>query len=189
MNEDKLVLQALQEGVKFAVTTASFPADKVKFVGRTFKPEADKPWLEVVWIPNNPIGEFWSGGKTYRGLMRLILHWPLDDKGAYEALTKAGEIAESFKLGTAIANSGIIVRITDSPNISPIEQQSENLYVIALRYNCFKTSFADLSDSGQSGVLLDYVLSSTVKRVESLTEAEYNAITTPDPDTIYFITD
>lgn len=135
--KERYVLEALQKTVITAVAPTSLP---VKYVGRIFSIPSDDKWVEVVYIPNNVEDEFWGNSKTYRGLMRLILHWPLDDQGAYPALTIAKQITDGFTKGLKVADLGenVAVTITENPNVGGIlEQAPEILIPITVKYSYF----------------------------------------------------
>ena len=66
---------------------------KVKYINTNIG-NVDKFW-EIVYIPNNVENEFWDKGKTYRGILRLILHWPQDNKGIYKPMEEAGVKTEA----------------------------------------------------------------------------------------------
>ena len=133
---DRFILEALQK----AVTTAAGGLP-VKYVGRNIDPPSDGKWWELVFIPNNITGEFIDDSKTYRGFMRVILHWPQDDRGAYEMMEKATTFAAFFAKGSRFkdpANS-VLISITDNVNMgSPIEEPPQVLLPLTIRYLYFK---------------------------------------------------
>jgi len=132
------ILQALQTATIAAVAASSNPALPVKFVGRT-GPENVDNWLEIVHIPNNVPGEFWSAGKTYRGLYRLILHWTVDDSGAGAPLTLLASITSYFTIGSVFQNGAVRVKIYQEPDLTGvIEAAPKQLYPVTIRYECFQ---------------------------------------------------
>jgi hypothetical protein len=134
---EKAILEALQKAVIAAVAASTLPATAVKYVGRNFTKPANGKWLEVVHIPNNITNEFWGDEKTYRGLFRLILHWPMVDKGAYEPLALIETISNYFAKGTKFADVANTVRvsITDRPNLlGIIEEPPEMLFPVSIQY-------------------------------------------------------
>jgi len=133
--KERYILEALQKAVTQATTL------DVKYIGRNMTIPVNGKWLEIVYIPNNIENEFWSDSKTYRGLMRLIVHWPIDDSGVYGALDSAKTICEYFMKGMILSDpaNNVRVQITDNPNISDVmEQPPELLVPITLRYSYFK---------------------------------------------------
>jgi hypothetical protein len=141
MTIEKAILQALQKGVIAAVAASIKDDLPVKYMGRTFTKPDDNCWLEVVHIPNNITDEFWATEKTYRGIFRLILHWGIDDKGAYEPMQVIESVGSYFAKGTKLVDPGNTVRvsITDNPNLlSVIEEAPEMLLPLSIRYQFFK---------------------------------------------------
>lgn len=133
--DDDLVLEALQKGVIAAVAASDTPDLPVKYLGRNWVPPNDQKWLELVFIPNNRSGDFWGDEKNYRGLFRMILHWPNDDDGAYVPIRALKSIAGYFTKGLTLQN----VTIYETPDLSGVlEAGAENLYPASLRYQCFR---------------------------------------------------
>lgn len=141
MSVEKSILEALQKGVTAAVEASDDSTLAVKYLGRNFKKPDDKTaWLEVVHIPNNPNGEFWGESRTHQGILRLILHWPMVDKGAYEPMELIESIAAYFEKGTILADpdATVRVRITDHPNLlNVLEEAPEMLLPVSIRYQFF----------------------------------------------------
>lgn len=138
---EKAILEALQKGVIAAVAATSLAATAVKYVGRNFTKPNDGKWLEVIYIPNNVTNEFWGSEKTHQGILRLILHWPMTDKGAYEAVTLIEAIAAYFTKGLKLVDPGSTVRIniSENPNLMNVmEETPELLLPLSVRYNFFK---------------------------------------------------
>lgn len=132
---EKEILQALQQAVIAAVATSGTPTLPVKFVGVSFNPPSDGKYLELVHIPNNGADKYWGNERTYRGLFRMILHWPNNGTGAYAPLTLVSSIMNSFSKHTLIGN---LVRVMNTPKLtSVIEQPMETLYPVSLEYNTF----------------------------------------------------
>lgn len=133
--KDGEILKVLQRGVMAAVTasqlvTSDFP---IKFVGRSFAPPDDQKWLEMVFLPNNR-SDFLGDEKNYAGAIRLILHWPNDDEGAYGPLAVLASIAAYFSKGLFLQN----VQICETPDLTGVlEGGSETLYPATIRYNSF----------------------------------------------------
>lgn len=140
MTTEKAILESLQKAVIAAVAASTLPAAAVKYVGRNFTKPSDGKWLEVIYIPNNLTNEFWGSEKTHQGLLRLILHWPMVDRGAYDPLTLVETIAGYFSKGLILTDAGntVRVRITDVPNLlSVLEEPPEILFPISIRYQFF----------------------------------------------------
>lgn len=136
MIESELV-KILQRSVTDAVGT-SIP---VKYIGLNFKkPSNDKYW-EIVYIPNNIKNEFLDTGKTYRGIMRLILHWPQNNKGVYTPLEEVERVAAYYEKGKRLylENGTIKLTLTDNPDLGGVyEDESSLLLPLTIPYLCLK---------------------------------------------------
>lgn len=138
MNETT-VLRPLQTGVTAAVAASTSPTLPVKYLGRIFTPPNDQKYLEIVHIPNNPNNKSWGGSENWRGLMRLILHWPLDDKGVYAPHDLIAGIAGYFSKDRLLWNGANAVKITENPISSGmIVGDREQLFVFTVEYALFK---------------------------------------------------
>ena len=136
---ERAVLEALQTAAIAAVAASSKPDLFIKAIGRTVAIPDKDGWLELLYLPNNIENEFWDSGKTYRGIFRMLLHWPLNDKGPYEAMNLAAEITAGFMKGSVFVKDGANIWVTDHPNMTGVlENPPEMLYPISVRYNCFK---------------------------------------------------
>lgn len=134
MNEES-ILRALQAGVIAAVAASIRPILPVAYVDVKFTKPNDKKWLEVVHIPNNRIGDFWGDEKNYRGILRLILHWPNDGGGPYVALGILDSIASYFTTGRLLSD----VQIYDKPDFTgTVKNGDEILLPVSIRYQSWK---------------------------------------------------
>jgi len=134
---ERHVLQALQTAVVAAVGATP----PVKYVNRNMNPPSNGKWWEVVYLPNNIEGEFWGDSKTFRGVMRLVLHWPQDDRGAYAMYDEAQRVADKFTKGSLHQDpdKNVTVKIIETVNVGGvIEQLSENILALTIRYQYFK---------------------------------------------------
>ena len=137
--EEQQILEALQKGAIAAVEASTMPTLPIKAVGRTFVIPDDQKYLELIRIPNNITNEFWGDGKTYRGIFRLILHWKLDDQGAYPAITLLQSIVSFFAKGNSFVKGDISVKILENPDyLGEIEAIPEMIYPVSIRYQCFR---------------------------------------------------
>ena len=135
MMEDGDILKKLQTAVIAAVAASNTPLLPIKVIGRTFVPPSTQKWLEIVWIPNNPTGDFWGDEKNYQGMIRLILHWQNDDAGAYPPLAVIASIAGYFGKDMFIPG----VKISENPNLTgALENGTETLYPVGFRYQSFR---------------------------------------------------
>lgn len=137
--EEQQILQALQTGAIAAVAASTTPTLSIKAVGRTFTIPNDHKYLELIRIPNNITGEFWGDGKTYRGIFRLLLHWQLDDQGAYPAITALQSIVSFFTKDKSFVAGDISVKILEKPDyLGELEASPEMIYPVSIRYQCFR---------------------------------------------------
>lgn len=142
MKNSKYVLEALQKAVIAAVAASSEPSLTIKMVSRIVKPPSDDKWLEVIQIVNDDSDPTWGDEYVYRGMLRLILHWPIDDLGAYEPLELAQEIANYFNKGRRLADLGsnVSVLIDSNPRFMGVmEEESEIMYPFSIRYRYYDT--------------------------------------------------
>ena len=136
---DQLVIRTFQDAVKAAVAASNTPALPIKFKGRTFKPPKDQEYLETIFIPNNPDGLFWGSEKTYQGIFRLILHWPVDDKGIYEPLDVIESISSYFTKERKLFTGTFALNIYEEPKLlGDIEAGNETLYPVSMSYRSFR---------------------------------------------------
>ena len=141
MSTERQILEALQKAVTAAVAASANPSLPVKYVGRTFKTPNSGMWLEVLYIPNNILNEFWDESKTYQGILRLLFHSIMDDSGAYAATDLAESVASYFAKGLTLTDpsESVNVRIVENANLlSIIEQAPEMLLPVSIRYQFFK---------------------------------------------------
>ena len=138
MIEDKII-KALQTGTTTAVQGSNIPEFPIKYLNRAFDDPQPENWLEIVYIPNNISNEFWSKGKTYRGLYRLILHWKIDNKGPYEPVRFLQSVTQYFSIGERFQYDGVSVKITAEPDLTGvIEAAPELLFPVTIRYETFQ---------------------------------------------------
>lgn len=132
------ITNALQAGVTAALAAAGQSTLPTKYIGRTFTPPDSGKWLELVQLPNNLPSAYWGEESLYRGILRLILHWPADDQGAIPALTMLGSIVDFFSKDKTLAAGSVAVKITEKPDLSGmIEAGAETIFPVSIRYQCF----------------------------------------------------
>lgn len=135
---EQQILQALQTAVIAACAQSTIPTLPIKAIGRSFEPPNDQRYLEIVQIPNNITNEFWNESKTYRGMLRLILHWPIDDQGAYPPIATLQSIVSYFAKGKSLINGNVSVKITENPDfMGQIQGSPDTIYAVSVRYQCF----------------------------------------------------
>ena len=129
------ILNLLQKKV-IEVVGNTYP---VKYINTNIG-NVDKFW-EIVYIPNNIEDEFWSSGKTYRGILRLVLHWPQDNKGIYKPMEEVERVADGLEKGLELFDdvNSVKVTITDNPDCTNvIEDEGKLLIPLTIKYLCFK---------------------------------------------------
>jgi hypothetical protein len=139
---EKAIVEALQKGVIAAVAASVSPSLPVKYIGRNFQKPSTGGWLEVIYIPNNVGNDFWGEGKRHQGLLRLMLHWNMDDKGLYTPLSTLESITSYFVKGRKFTDAAetVMVSINDNPNfLGIIEEAPEMLLTSSIRYFYLET--------------------------------------------------
>lgn len=135
---DKLVLKALQKGVIAAIVASDNPDLPVKMIGRTFEIPNDQKYLEFVHIPNDPNDRFWGDEKLYQGIVRLILHWPNDDKGAYDPIDVVTSVGSYFTKTRKLIQETITLNIYQQPKFTgALEGGKDTLYPLSMAYRSF----------------------------------------------------
>lgn len=139
------VLTALQTaGIAAIASLATAPAKPlpIQAINRTFTPTTDAPdgkYFEFVQIVNNPIGQYWDDTQLYQGVFRIILHWPIDETGAYAPTLLRDQLANFFPKGKLFVSGQAGVRIYENPVASgSIVSGSELFFPLGLMYRCFK---------------------------------------------------
>lgn len=132
---DGEILRILQETTTLAVAASITASMPIAYVDRVFDVPDDQKYLELVFIPNNGQSDFLGSEKNYRGMFRLILHWPINDEGAYPPHDVIASIGSYFSKDLFLGG----VKITDPPNfMGRIAEKGELLYPVSLRYSCFR---------------------------------------------------
>lgn len=130
------ILKLLQQKALEVINDNKF----VKCLNVNYNPPANKRWWEVVYIPNNVENEFWDTGKTYKGIFRLILHWPQNNQGIYKPMEEAERVAKGFPKGLKLCDTinGITVTIIEQPDCQNIiESEGELLIGLTIKYLYF----------------------------------------------------
>lgn len=142
MENESLILAALQEGVTAAVAAGDDPTLPVKYLlisaasGTQWEgvPD-DKKWLELVWIPNNRPSDFIGDEQNHRGILRLIFHWPNSGTGVYEPVDLIASITTYFRKGRLL--SGVQVYAKPQPT-GIIENGDEVLFPVSIFYQSYR---------------------------------------------------
>ena len=139
MNDEQYVLEALQSATLAAVAASSDATLAVKYAGLPINPPSSGKWLEVIQIPNN-FERDWGSEKVYQGLLRLLLHWPIDGQGAYPPMNLLKSISSYFYKGRKLKDSGNnieVVVLTNPDFMGILEEPPEVVYPVSIRYRCY----------------------------------------------------
>lgn len=129
------ILKALQQGVTAAVAASTMPALPVSYIGVKFTKPDNGKWLELIFIPNNPEGDQWGEeAKSYRGIFRMVLHWPNDGAGVYRAGAVLASIADYFEVDRLLSG----VQISGKDITGVIFEGDETLMPVSLRYVSYR---------------------------------------------------
>lgn len=135
VTEEIGILKSLQGAAISAVAASILPNLPIKAIGRTFTIPNDNKYLELLHFPNNIDNSFWGSEKRYRGMFRLLLHWPNDDQGAYPPMEIIASIADYFAKGKIFQSGEINVQIYENPDFSgPVNASPSDLYPVSIRY-------------------------------------------------------
>lgn len=135
MTIEKSILQALQQKVIEAVAGSIVPTLPIKFVDVAFTIPNDQKWLELIFIPNNASDRMWGNEEVYRGILRLVLHWPNNGAGAYKPLSLISSILSSFSKDEKI---GGLLQLLNKPKLmTTVQSGSENWYPATIEYTVF----------------------------------------------------
>lgn len=136
------VLKALQAAGIAAVAASAIPTMPIKAIGLTFdttKKAPDGKYVEFVNIVNNRTGDYWDDSRVYQGTFRIILHWPIDEQGAYPPMTYLDQLASFFPKNTRLVSGQANVQIYENPVASgEVVNGSELLYPVGIMYRCFR---------------------------------------------------
>lgn len=134
MENESVILSALQKGVTAAVAASDNPSLPVKYIMVDFSIPADQKWLEIVWLPNNR-EDFWGEETNHRGIMRLILHWPNSATGVYAPTQLLASITEFFSKGKLLSE----VQIYAKPQPTGlIEDGDDVLFPVSIYYQSYR---------------------------------------------------
>jgi hypothetical protein len=131
---EKLILNTLQKAITAQLVALGKPDFPVKYEGITFVPPNDQRYVELIYIPNNPNDLYWNAEKVYRGVFRVILHWPIDNVGAYAPMQFLSDVCEPFRKDAFFG----ALKITDHPNfLGSVANGADVLYSASIRYLLF----------------------------------------------------
>jgi hypothetical protein len=154
VNETEII-SALQQAVTAAVADSTVPSLPIKYLlvgstnGAAFTPPADQKYLELVWLPNNRIGDFRGNEKNHRGILRLVLHWPNDGGGIYAPVAALASICAFFWNGQLL--NGVQIYGTPDPT-GVIEQGNEVLLPVSILYQSYRVQTTSAETIGGSNL-------------------------------------
>lgn len=122
-------------GAAVSVIGNTYP---VKVPGITFTPPNNQKYIELVLITDDNENETWGSEQLYSGVLRVILHWPIDGLGIYPPSEVIDTIGAEFPKGRVIVRNLARLLIYQNPRASdPIESGTENLYPLTVAYQYF----------------------------------------------------
>ncbi len=139
--DDEQVIRALQQSVIAAVATTTQPTIPIKFLNAAFEQPSDPDsavfgrWIETVHIPNNPPDPTWGDEQIYRGIYRILLHWPNLGQGSYEAHAFMKPITAYYVKGRKL--NGVLQLMNRPKLTSVIEQGKELILPFSFEYCSF----------------------------------------------------
>lgn len=135
--DDEKVIKALQQSLIAAVATTTRPTLPIKFLNVGFEVPDDGMWIEPVHIPNNPPDPTWGDEQIYRGIYRIILHWPNLGQGSYQAHAFMKPIVNYYVKGRKLNN---LLQLMNRPKLtSVIEEGKELILPFSLEYTSFSS--------------------------------------------------
>jgi hypothetical protein len=136
MNNQTIITE-LQASAIAAVADSDLPTLPIKFINVNFDKPDNGKWLELVHIPNSPPDQYWGDEQVWRGIFRLILHWPNDGGGSYSAAALLDSIIAYYKKSNRIGDT---LQLINKPKLtSMIDQEIELLLPVSLEYQAFST--------------------------------------------------
>ena len=135
MENESLMISALQKGVVAAVAQSNEPTLPVKYLLKSFAVPQSQKWLEVIWIPNNVQGMFRGQETQHRGILRLVLHWPKDGSAVYAPVQLLASITEYFTNGRLL--SGVQIYGKPMPT-GVVEDGDDTLFPVSIYYQSFR---------------------------------------------------
>lgn len=141
MLDDEQVIKALQQSLIAAVATTTQPTIPIKFLNAGFEVPSDPNdnlfgrWIEPIHIPNNPPDPSWGDEQIYRGIYRILLHWPNLGQGSYEAHAFMKPIVNYYVKGRKL--NGVLQLMNRPKLTSVIEEGKELILPFSLEYSSF----------------------------------------------------
>lgn len=135
------ISDAIFTKVEAVVAASSIPALPIMFPLRTFLIPNDNKYIEVIQIRNNNANEYWDIGKTYQGIVRLLLHWSNDNAGAIVPQRYLAEIALQLVKGSVLRAGAAVVVLYDNPDAGSFVINGQDCFFpLTLLYRDFYTA-------------------------------------------------
>lgn len=136
------------EGITKTAIAAIDSSLPVKVKGVTFAYPSDGKFFELVLIQENSLlsvprtwvgsAQSWGNEQNYSGIMRIILHWPINGEGIYPPNRILADLKSKMPKGSVIWWGEARLEIYDNPSITDvIEGLTENLYPLTVPYQFF----------------------------------------------------
>lgn len=136
---EKEIIKLIQNKITLSVANSTFPNLHIQALGRTIIPDNSQKYLEILHFANNIKNEFWGNSKTYRGLVRLILHWPIDDAGDYPALDLLQSICTQFDKDLVLQEGEVQVKFSEKPDFfGALTSGQDRIFPVTLEYYSFQ---------------------------------------------------
>ena len=111
--------------------TGEFTNLPVKYLNTNYNFKKGKNWWEIVIVPFDSSNYNIDETETYKGAIRLILHWKQNGEGVYAALQEAENMLRCFKKGSCFEG----VKIIANPYMNSIlEEPAELLIPLTINY-------------------------------------------------------
>ncbi|NUM72735.1 hypothetical protein HUU40_00095 [candidate division KSB1 bacterium] len=110
----------------------------IKVMGRTFSVPNDQKYIEILLFTDDNANETWGNDQMFSGILRLILHWPIDDQGIYGPSEIMDTLTAKFPKGRIITRNLVRLMINDNPRAQdPIENTNDIEYPATIAYQFF----------------------------------------------------
>lgn len=136
------------EGILTAAISAIGSLYPIKAPGITFVTPDDDKYVELLLIQQNSLlsvprtwvgsSPTWGDDEMFSGIIRVILHWPIDGQGIIPPNLALIGIKDQFPKGRIVFYGQAKLLIYDNPSITDvIEGDTENLYPLTVPYQYF----------------------------------------------------
>lgn len=122
--DDRMVITALQQSLIAAIATTTIPTIPVKFLNVAFNVPDDGKWIEPIHIPNNPPDTTWGDEQVYRGIYRIILHWPNLGQGSYDAFNFMKPIVNYYIKNRKLNG---VLSLLNRPKLTTVTEEGKGL--------------------------------------------------------------